>query len=243
VKRAIPGLVLLIAILSFAACLPATTQPMTSPTQSPDATILLSCPVRGEWAIRNPPGHPALAIDLLAVDAAGRPYPGGHLWRHLMGRIDAEHTYTWNAPVHAPLAGVVAAVGEEWPDRMRLNLGRDILRFAVRPPRLTGSDLRPLTGNYVLLQTHAGYVFFAHLRKGSVRVHAGQAVREGEEIARLGNSGASIQPHLHFQLMDGPDPFQSTLLPFRFRSFEVASRGGWEVRHGELPARGRRFRC
>ena len=47
------------------------------------------------------------------------------------------------------------------------------------------------------------YSALSHLQKGSVRVEAGHRVRRGEHIGRLGSSGSSELPHLHYQLMAG----------------------------------------
>jgi len=52
-----------------------------------------------------------------------------------------------------------------------------------------------------------------------VRVKVGDAVRAGEQLGEVGNSGSSIQPHLHFQIMKNADPFPlfENLLPFSLR--------------------------
>ncbi|MER7053982.1 aldo/keto reductase [Streptomyces sp. NPDC000351] len=39
----------------------------------------------------------------------------------------------------------------------------------------------------------------------------------GQEIAECGNSGNSSEPHLHFQLMDGPDVMTARGVPFAWR--------------------------
>lgn len=41
-----------------------------------------------------------------------------------------------------------------------------------------------------------------------MRLKAGDAVKRGQPIAQLGQTGNSTEPHLHFQLTDGPDPLQ-----------------------------------
>jgi murein DD-endopeptidase MepM/ murein hydrolase activator NlpD len=42
------------------------------------------------------------------------------------------------------------------------------------------------------------------------------AALRGERIGRLGSSGSSELPHLHYQLMAGQDLFRSDGLPARF---------------------------
>jgi hypothetical protein len=77
--------------------------------------------------------------------------------------------------------------------------------------------LREADGNYVILRLGRGrYAFYAHLRRGSVRVRPGQLVRPGQVIGELGNSGSSTGPHLHFQVMDAPSAIDSDGLPYAF---------------------------
>jgi murein DD-endopeptidase MepM/ murein hydrolase activator NlpD len=72
-------------------------------------------------------------------------------------------------------------------------------------------------GNYALIrQTEGVYAFYAHLQKGSVAVAVGQRVPAGRVIGRLGNSGNSTNPHLHFGLLDRPDFLTGYSLPFVF---------------------------
>ena len=44
----------------------------------------------------------------------------------------------------------------------------------------------------------------------------GQRVAAGEVLARCGNSGNSMEPHVHVQAMDGRDPGTSAALPLTF---------------------------
>jgi peptidase M23-like protein len=57
----------------------------------------------------------------------------------------------------------------------------------------------PKNTNYILIETDSFYVFMAHLKPGCVFVHEGQQVTIGQPIACCGNSGFSIEPHLHIQ--------------------------------------------
>jgi murein DD-endopeptidase MepM/ murein hydrolase activator NlpD len=60
-------------------------------------------------------------------------------------------------------------------------------------------------GHYLVLDgagEDRDYVFM-HLRDRSVRVAAGQAVRAGQQLAEVGNTGSSTGPHLHFEIWVG----------------------------------------
>ncbi len=77
---------------------------------------------------------------------------------------------------------------------------------------------RHLLGNHVVLDLGDGvHAVYAHVRRGSLRVAAGDVVAAGQPLAECGNSGNSSEPHLHFQLMDGPDIATAHGLPFTWR--------------------------
>ncbi len=80
-------------------------------------------------------------------------------------------------------------------------------------------------GNSVILNLgHGHYALYAHLQPGSVKVKAGDKVRTGQVLGLVGNTGNSLAPHLHFQVMDGPLPAASNGLPYEIHSFAVM---GW----------------
>lgn len=189
--------------------------------------VVVDPPVKGEWAILNPPGHPQLALDLLATRGSRLPYRGATFLRHLFWSITVEATYAWRQPVLAPLNGVVVACHDGTPDRERISMIRDLVRLFLFPPT-PGSPFAVYGGNYVILKCGEVYPLLAHLRCGSVRVHVGDAVRAGDQVGEVGNSGSSLQPHLHFQVMNNEHPFPlfKHLVPFTFR--EVRKRIGRE---------------
>jgi murein DD-endopeptidase MepM/ murein hydrolase activator NlpD len=47
----------------------------------------------------------------------------------------------------------------------------------------------------------------------------------------VGNSGSSLQPHLHFQVMNTPDPFPlfRNLVPFALSSAQRRNGEKWEL--------------
>ena len=47
------------------------------------------------------------------------------------------------------------------------------------------------------------YVFM-HLQRGSLLVSQGDIVTTGQMLARVGSTGESTGPHLHFEIWDGP---------------------------------------
>ena len=80
-----------------------------------------------------------------------------------------------------------------------------------------------LGGNQVIVRMGPGvWAFYAHLQPGSIAVAVGDEVAAGQPIGRLGNSGGSLAPHLHFGLLDGPDPLTANSLPFVLDRYTLA---------------------
>jgi murein DD-endopeptidase MepM/ murein hydrolase activator NlpD len=108
--------------------------------------------------------------------------------------------------------------------RGKVIVARD--RFPNQPP--PNNPIPPsvpdLPGNVVVLRVGPGiYLTYAHMVPGSVRVHIGERVRRGQVLGRLGNSGNSATPHLHFQVQITRS-FLGDGLPFVFRSFRFLGR-------------------
>ncbi len=89
-------------------------------------------------------------------------------------------------------------------------------------------------GNKVILQI-APKVFAAyeHLQPGSLTVKVGDKVNAGAVLAKLGNTGPSTGPHLHFGLLDRPDIFTGRALPFVFDHYTLAGRVDIENSKGD----------
>ncbi len=82
--------------------------------------------------------------------------------------------------------------------------------------------LMAITGNYVMLDHGKNeYSLYAHLQPGSVRVHAGDQVKGGDVIGKLGSSGNSTEPHLHFHVCDKPDPLLCSGIPVDFTNVTI----------------------
>jgi len=151
----------------------------------------------------------------------------------------------YDAPVLAAAPGVVVAVRDGLPDQQPVGTISPSLPLADYP------------GNHVIVDIGGGrYAYYGHLRPGSIpsRVRQGTRLRPGDLIGRVGNSGNSGAPHLHFQVTDSPLPSNGTGLPFVFDTqllegvvsgsegfFEGAAliidRTGAGPRHGLMPAR------
>jgi murein DD-endopeptidase MepM/ murein hydrolase activator NlpD len=76
----------------------------------------------------------------------------------------------------------------------------------------------------VIRQSNGLSQVYAHLAPGSVSVRVGERVETGDVVGRLGNSGGSLAPHLHFHVVNGPHAETSDGFPFILNRFEVAGR-------------------
>jgi len=89
-------------------------------------------------------------------------------------------------------------------------------------------------GNFVILQHAPGeYTEFRHLRRGSLRVAAGDRVTRGQPLAACGNSGNAKTPHLHIGFLGSVDPIATR--PMLFSHYQVLGADGtWRPGKGAL---------
>jgi hypothetical protein len=144
------------------------------------------------------------AVDWEQLDASGRIYSGppGELKSYAI----------FGEPVLAVADGVVSSTtdgqAEQTPGRYPTNISLD-----------------EADGNSVILDLGGGCCgMYAHLQPGSLRVHPGDKVRRGQVIGLVGNTGNSLAPHLHFQVMDRASSLASNGLPYEIDGFEITGK-------------------
>ncbi|HET7093571.1 MAG TPA: M23 family metallopeptidase, partial [Thermomicrobiales bacterium] len=116
-----------------------------------------------------------------------------------------EDWYGFGAEVLAVADGTVVAVAEGYPEEGPLQPVTHVAK-----PEDYG-------GNAIVLQIAPGvYAYYGHLQPDSITVQAGDQVTTGQVLGRLGNTGNSSGPHLHFGLIDDPDPLVGQSLPMAF---------------------------
>ena len=78
----------------------------------------------------------------------------------------------------------------------------------------SAKGLTAITGNYVMIDHGKNeYSLYAHLQPGSVGIRVGDQVKAGDVIGKLGSSGNSTEPHLHFHVCDKPEPVDAPAFP------------------------------
>ncbi|RSS43563.1 M23 family metallopeptidase [Streptomyces sp. WAC08241] len=190
-------------------------------------------PVAGRWTALNSPADrtpshgthqygQTYAIDILAEAEEGeRPRPS-FAWLWPVARRSEDFP-----AFGAPLFAVADATVVHAEDGQRDHLSRNslpaflyLLVFEGVARVLAGA--RRIVGNHLILDLGNGtYAVYAHLRRGSLTVRAGDRVTAGQRLARCGNSGNSTEPHVHFHLMNGPDLDTARGVPFTWRGVGV----------------------
>lgn len=204
------------------------TQSLEVALRKPVDSPVIALPVSGTWRVSQ--GHACesnhrrgrlggeFAWDLVAVNESGRSgSPGFDSSRR------NEDSATFGRPVLAPVAGQVVFVADGVDDNDELKeFPRRTLVESARAPRW-------IFGNHLVLDAGRGvFVLIAHLKKDSIVVRPGASVREGDLVARAGNSGNTMLPHVHVQVMDRADPTDpgASGVPALFRDYvEITASG------------------
>jgi hypothetical protein len=149
------------------------------------------------------------AIDWMRLDEAGRLVHGDP--------ADVHNYSAYGADVLAVADGTVVDALNDLDDQKPGNL--------PDPKTIT---VQNVDGNHIVLDLGDGvYAFYAHMQKGSVAVNVGDRVKRGQVLGKLGNTGNTSAPHLHFHLMESPSVLGSNGIPYVINSFALA---------GEVPA-------
>lgn len=90
-------------------------------------------------------------------------------------------------------------------------------------------------GNTIIIK-HNDYLYskYSHLQKNSVKLNKGDWVKKGDVIGKVGNSGRSPYPHLHFQMQNTPY-IGSKTLNYPISSYVVNSSGTRQVKIYDYP--------
>jgi len=159
--------------------------------------------------------------------------------RYLTVGVPLEKCYGYGKEIYAPLGGRILQAEDGFHERTNLHLIRDLwlaLKSALTyNPHKT--SLQTLLGNNVIMQCDQNvFAMFAHMKTGSVAVSVGEQVERGALLGRVGHSGNSTAPHLHFQLMDSSDLLVAKGIPCLFAAYEIYTDGKWEQRRSAVPS-------
>ena len=68
------------------------------------------------------------------------------------------------------------------------------------------NDIKDPCGNHIIIKhPNNEYSFICHIEKGTITVNEGDVVKEGDILGKVGNSGNTQGPHIHFHIQNTPD--------------------------------------
>jgi hypothetical protein len=86
-------------------------------------------------------------------------------------------------------------------------------------------------GNAITLALGKGqFAYYLHLQPGSLQVKAGDRVKRGQVLARIGSSGDAREPHLHFQVTTSRKLLAGEGLPYLIERYRAKSGSDWQMR-------------
>jgi len=149
------------------------------------------------------------AYDFIILDDKGKSFSGD--------RRSVKSYHCYDKDIVAPADGKVVALYDKYKD-------------TFVDGKNAYCDSSNIAGNYIVIKHHhSEYSAIAHLVPGSLKVKKGDMVKQGQVIAKCGNSGNSSEPHIHFQLQSGKSFFLSAGLPISFTDIEAQQKENYNV--------------
>jgi len=151
----------------------------------------------------------------------------GNVCRHDGSTV--EDYFGWGQPVFCPGDGRVVSAACDKPDNGKIREASiplapdEYQQLRIQAfERMRKLDMQEILGNHVMIDHGNGeFSSLDHMQQDSVTVDVGDEIARGTVIGRIGNSGDSWFPHIHYGLQNGKDIFTSEGLPSRFREFEL----------------------
>lgn len=223
-----------------------------------NSPISIDLPLRGQWFVEvspadRVPSHGTdkfglrYAFDFVQVDwqKAEHPTHDKRKLDYFTKGIPLENYYCFGKAVYAPFTAEVVTVEDSIADGKTASWLNDqtsaIRNSLFFSPKKDG--LKSIAGNYVILKRKDNvYAVFAHLQKDSITVNIGDKIQKGQFIGKVGHSGNSTEPHLHFHLMNSFNPEIAQGLPFVFKQYEKYNGSSWQKMKNEIPTATERIR-
>ncbi len=151
------------------------------------------------------------SLDFMAIDSEGK---------IRKGKDDTlEDFYTYGLTVLAPCAGRVIKVIKHLEDN-----------------KLGEVDTKNNWGNLVVIEhTPFLYSHLSHLLKNSISVKEGDYVGVGSKLGLAGNSGRSLEPHIHLHFQSTPELGSSTI-PVSFTQYQTEIESKTQIYFNQIPA-------
>ena len=194
----------------------------TVPIEEWSQNVKLRLPFEGLWVANSgndlSTGHRRTGLnglttygwDFMKVGEDGRTF-------RTDGSLPSDY-YTYDADVLAPADGEVVYVRNDIEE----------YGIGVTPPReRLEEDGDVFAGNLVIIDHgNEEYTLTSHMREGTITVKAGDRIKSGQFIGKVGNSGVSMVPHIHINLMDRAQWLEARGIPSLFSDFERVRHNG-----------------
>jgi hypothetical protein len=190
-------------------------------TVSQDKPIVIAPPLRGQWiagdSANNLPDaahRRAVLIDngqawlaqRFAIDWMKIETVNGTATTFKGPEDKNESYFCYGQPIYSVAAGKVV----DMSDGLAENVPHSG-KYAV------DIDFNNAAGNHVVVEIAPHrYVLYAHMRPGTVQVKTGDRVRVGQLLGHVGNSGSSVEPHVHIHIDDQPSFLAGNGVPYAF---------------------------
>ncbi len=139
-----------------------------------------------------PGGQRVLPVNLITPKRAVADAPEPHDFPH------GEGVFIWPL-ASGTLTSTFGPRGESFHDGIDIGAAPGTPVHAARNGSVIYSDALRGYGNVVIVEHDGGYAtVYAHNEENLV--HAGDRVRQGDTLARLGNTGRTSGPNLHFEV-------------------------------------------
>ncbi len=118
-----------------------------------------------------------------------------HIWNGAEFDLTSAIDFMCNneTPIHAALDGEVFDVQD--------NVTKNYSKLKAPSEKIMPENQQD--GNFVVLKhENEEYSIYSHLKKNSIKVKPKQKVKTGDIIALSGETGWSIEPHLHFMVFN-----------------------------------------
>lgn len=196
-------------------------------------------PLKGTWSAFGAPSLNShhrwtsiqeFAYDFIKIDSKGN--------SHKKDGNKLKHFYAYNEPIFSIGEGKIVSVynksSESNSNLKQPNETQEEHRNKARENqnKLLKQGFEFILGNHIIIEHPNGeYSYYMHLKPESIRVKIGDNVSRGQQIASLGHSGNSSEPHLHFQLSDSPNIIEARGLPIVFQNI---GDNEWSILYGEI---------
>ncbi len=134
-----------------------------------------------------------------------------------------ENYFGYGKDIIAPVDGFIVDIVDGIPDSRA---------YADMRVSWDSNDVR---GNYIVIKAKYGeYCTLCHIKKNSFKVQVGDIVKQGEVIAKVGNSGRTKGAHIHMQVNKGMDFFNSEPLVIVFTNILVNKKSKSLIKVGDF---------